>query len=393
MRMVAEVSKDHAQLRTFIYDFARIKLRKDLYPRFVEGAWSEIEEQMRGLEAAIERIEADFGGTIPSFQSKSQGALPDGTEGQAAGGFAVGHFDKQGTTRFGDGGNQARPLLLRSTAYDTSSLPIVSERSDRFAHAFLGKQLRSSFWRNTQLLLAVVIGVAIYVASDANTIFDRMALNAPERLAPVVATPDAVKEANVAVGENELRRKSDDPPRRRVADVPIPTEYGAYAVVDGRLTELEQLAIRVPDPRVAISAAISIPSRAHLPVGPRQFVIFRRDLMNSAPDRAAVRIVAQVVRALSFDSAGHPIKSNVEQSWVIRNDSYPMRVAPLADNPEMIIIRSETTDFVLPSGRYALVLKGVGYDFTVDGPVTDVAHCLERTEALNAPIYSECQKP
>jgi len=39
-----------------------------------------------------------------------------------------------------------------------------------------------------------------------------------------------------------------------------------------------------------------------------------------------------------------------------------------------------------------LVLKGVGYDFTVDGATTDIAHCLERTEALNAPVYSECRK-
>jgi len=59
----------------------------------------------------------------------------------------------------------------------------------------------------------------------------------------------------------------------------------------------------------------------------------------------------------------------------------------------MIIVRSEQAGLWLPAGRYVLVLKGVGYDFTVDGPVTDPAHCLERTEALNAPIYSECPKP
>ena len=41
-RMVAEVSQDKAQLRKFVYEFARVKLRKDLYPLFVEGAWSEI---------------------------------------------------------------------------------------------------------------------------------------------------------------------------------------------------------------------------------------------------------------------------------------------------------------------------------------------------------------
>jgi hypothetical protein len=45
-----------------------------------------------------------------------------------------------------------------------------------------------------------------------------------------------------------------------------------------------------------------------------------------------------------------------------------MRVGPLADNPEMVVIRPESSDFAFPAGRYALVLKGVGYDFTVDGP-------------------------
>ena len=59
-RMIAEVSRDHAHLRTFIYEFARVKLRKELYPLFVEGAWSEIEEQVRGLEAAIDRNRGGF---------------------------------------------------------------------------------------------------------------------------------------------------------------------------------------------------------------------------------------------------------------------------------------------------------------------------------------------
>ena len=183
------------------------------------------------------------------------------------------------------------------------------------------------------------------------------------------------------------------PARERVGDVPVPTEYGAYAVVGGRLIELEQLAIRVPDPRVAISAAFAVPSHSHLPSNPNEFVVFRKDLLNGAPDRAAVRVVAQVARALSFDTSGKPKTSNVEQSWVIRNTAYSMRVGPLPDNPEMIIVRSEQAGLSLPAGRYVLVLKGVGYDFTVDGPVTDPAHCLERTEALNAPIYSECPKP
>ena len=135
-----------------------------------------------------------------------------------------------------------------------------------------------------------------------------------------------------------------------------------------------------------------MPSGTHVSMGRVQFVAFRRDFMNNAPDRVSVRIVARVKRALTFDARGVAKVANIQQSWVIRGNSYQMRVAPLADKPEMIVIRPDPTDFVFPAGRYVLVLKGVGYDFTVDGPQTDAAHCLERTDALNAPIYSECRR-
>ena len=59
-RMVGEVSQDHAQLRMFVYEYVRIKLRKELYPLFLDGGWSEIEQQTRALEAAIDRVEKDF---------------------------------------------------------------------------------------------------------------------------------------------------------------------------------------------------------------------------------------------------------------------------------------------------------------------------------------------
>jgi hypothetical protein len=42
-------------------------------------------------------------------------------------------------------------------------------------------------------------------------------------------------------------------------------------------------------------------------------------------------------------------------------------------------------------GRYALVVKGQAYDFTVAGEITETAQCLERTEAANGTFYSECR--
>jgi len=68
-------------------------------------------------------------------------------------------------------------------------------------------------------------------------------------------------------------------------------------------------------------------------------------------------------------------------------------VSPVIEQPEMVLFRPETPDFAFPAGRYALVLKSQAFDFTVSGPITDSAHCLERTEAANGTFYSECRNP
>ena len=135
----------------------------------------------------------------------------------------------------------------------------------------------------------------------------------------------------------------------------------------------------------AVEAVPSITSQSnedanHLPIGQLQFVVFRRDLVGDAPDLVAVRVVAQVKRALTFNSASKPRVTKIEDSWVVRGNSYQMRVAPVPDNPEMILVKPEHAEFIFPAGRYALVLKNVAYDFTLDGPITDTAHCLERTD-------------
>ena len=391
-RMIAEVSRDHAHLRTFIYEFARVKLRKELYPLFVEGAWSEIEQQVRGLEAAIDQIEADFAQNATSLQFKSRPALSRGAQEQSIRSLVALRTDLQETTRVGLDDFRAQSLAVRSSPYSKSSLPSTSDDSDPLANAFLGKHLRSTFWRNTQLIAAAAIGIVIYATNDPKSVLNSFGLHWLDTSTQIGSADDVEKEQNVALGGKESAQGSNTVDRPRATDIPIPTEYGAYVVANGQLTELEQLPIKVPDSRVAISAEISMPSGTHVSMGRVQFVAFRRDFMNNAPDRVSVRIVARVKRALTFDARGVAKVANIQQSWVIRGNSYQMRVAPLADKPEMIVIRPDPTDFVFPAGRYVLVLKGVGYDFTVDGPQTDAAHCLERTDALNAPIYSECRR-
>jgi hypothetical protein len=389
-RMVGEVSQDHAQLRMFVYEYVRVKLRKELYPLFLDGGWSEIEQQTRALEAAIDRIEKDFAQHAAPLQYSTQSSLPQSEEGSRS--LPPSPSNTPKTSTFGDEGIDARSLLVPSFSHGGSPVPVVADANDRFANAVLGRHLRSPFWRHTQLILAAVIGLAVFVTIDAQSIIKRLGLSLPNRSPQINAIDHAATQQSLAVERQSSTANSYDAARPQAAEIPTPSEYGAYAVVNGKLTELGQLPIKVPDPRVAISAPIAAPSQAHLSSGQLQFVVFRRDLKDNAPDRVSVRVVAQVMRALIFDNKGHAKTTDVEPSWVIRNHSYQMRVAPIGDNPEMVVIRSDTADFVFPAGRYALVLKGVGYDFTVEGKVTDLAHCLERTDALNAPVYSECRR-
>ena len=249
------------------------------------------------------------------------------------------------------------------------------------------RRLRSTFWWNVQLIVAVLLGVAIYAAIDGWSARDLMKSR-------------RLDEPNNPAAPNSSRPETHNLPAKQgrpaagvlpTFDVPIPSEYGIYAVSNGKLTELDILPIKIPDQRVAISPLFSTPSRVHLPAGELQFVAFRRDLVNNAPDRITVRVVARVVRALNFNSGGTAAITEVAGSWVVRSNSYQMKVAPVSDNPEMIIIRADQPQFALPAGRYALVVKGTPYDFTLDGPQADAAHCLERTDALNGPVYTECR--
>jgi hypothetical protein len=383
-RMVSTVTEDHNQLRTLIYEFARRKLRKDLFRQFEDGDWSEIERRVSTLEAAIDRVETDFSNGAP--QLSFQGEQP-----------AIGNDSGQPTTtstalrpisqrEWMTGGYSGRlPSFLASRTYDVHPQPIVTvtEQDSSSANARLKKYLRSNISWTLQLTAAVILGLAIYSAADNESVLRFLHAHRIGRVAEVNSA-----DASRTTQTPALAAKAT--PRSGVSDIPLPSSYGVYGLSDGKLTALDLFPLKIPDSRVAMSALVSTPSQAHLAAGPLQFVVYRRDLASDSPDRVAVRVVAQVKRALTFGAGGNATYTNVEQSWVVRSNSYDMSVTPVADNPAMVVIRPQKAEFVLPAGRYALVIKKEAYDFTVDGPVRDPAHCLERTDALGAAVYSEC---
>jgi hypothetical protein len=57
-----------------------------------------------------------------------------------------------------------------------------------------------------------------------------------------------------------------------------------------------------------------------------------------------------------------------------------MKVAPIDGHRAMLLVRPPVADFAFPAGRYVLLLKSVAYDFSIDGPIADLAQCVERTD-------------
>jgi hypothetical protein len=395
--MVAAVSQDHAQLRQLIYEFARTNLRKDLYRQYEQLGWTGIAAQVLALEAAIDQVEADLASNALATPSVAD-AVPELSADKPTTNTDLVPLPASQTSLFvADDNPRELPRFLTSPTYPLrhTLYPTIVEHDAHSATALYETKPISKFWWGVQLVCALALGVGIYVASNQRATLTFLGLQKLDQTGHANLNTETAKASGAA---QTITRDGNDalalpktPPRPGIPNLPTPSAYGIYAVSNGQLTELDLLPIKVPDQRVALSTLITTPSRAHLPLGQLQFVVFRRDLANDAPDRVAIRVVAQVARALTFDAAGKPTVANIEGSWVVRSNAYQMRVAPVEGNSEMIVIRPEHPEVLFPAGRYALVLKGIAYDFTLDGPMTDTAHCLERTDALNAPIYTECR--
>lgn len=366
-RMINTVKEDPAQLRLSIYEFARARLKLDT-------SWAEEAERERfsaALETAIQGVEQ-----FSARRDDRERLQPPTQPAQIA-----------------LGGSPAEPPATSMvTIHQVNSAPknvVVKEVYSRpDAEAIAQAQTRvllSTLARFAIgiLLVGTVAGLAIYS--------QRTSLLGTSARAPAPATLVA-KPASPSISDPAQRSPVTAADSQGSLPFPLPTDYGVYALNDAKLSELNLLQEQVPDKRIAMSTPINQPSRTTLPDGKARFVVFRRDLVGSAPDRIEVRVVARVVRALTFDAKGKASFMPISDAWNIRNQSHEFRVRPIPGNPEMLMVQSENPDFVLPAGRYVLALKNQGYDFTVAGKVTDPSQCLERTDAANGTFYSDCQK-
>ena len=351
-RMIDSVSADPELLRTSVYELARHKLQEQI----AEEIPDERDRLADALEVAIQGVETHFS----RLETRALGA----PEGQSRLSLPAYQGAPQTVAVIGSG--DARPV------------PLLTGRSDKLDRR---RWEFSAPWRYLSVLaLIAVVGFVIQQRGN-------LAAMLRTKVGPgIVATKTAPKQVSV---EQTSSPQQDIAPARGAGLVP--TTFGVYAVSDGKLHALEMLPGRAPDPRVAISPAIPTPSKTMLPDRHIKFIVFRRDSATNALERVEVRVIAKIAQAMKFDAAGKPVITKAEDSWVIRNISYPFRTAPLKGQPDMYEVLGDD-DKPLGPGRYALVLKGEAYDFSVAGEITDTRQCLESLAAANGAFYTECQK-
>jgi hypothetical protein len=348
VKVIDNVQQDPAQFRNLVYEMARVQLQREAWHRDPPMNILEIRRMMLSLERAIERVETDA-------------ALRDGIPALAP----------------------AEVVFPSDQTSAQDAVVVLEHSAARLRPAAVHRATNSAAPLRALLRLGIVVAVAAGAAITLDRDFHFLSPGPA-----VVATQQPLPALRAAINPISQQNTAPSP----APTGPMPTVYGVYALNGGHLYELDPMAGRAPDLRVFMSAVMKTPSHTVLPDGDLSFIVYRRDIASSAPDRVVVRVIAKIARALTFSKGGHPTTVNVDGEWAIRNVTFDYRVAPSSDSPEMIVVKPEAEAPPLAPGRYALVIKGQMFDFTVDGPITQAAHCLERTEAANGSFYSECRQ-
>lgn len=374
---IREVSGDPRQMRDVVYELARVKLLE----QFTHADAREARELQQVLERAIREVERSFerSGTSSAATAaaatvatspplKTPGPLPIPTPAASAA--------------------PAWPAAAETPSRPAP--PPTSLDQPKRTRAF------NSLVRLTAILLLIAgAGTAIVYWPRLKTQLNALSQVAPlSERAPRSDEPQATAIPTPSASET-LERTSESPKEPALAahpSMPLPTTFGVYALSEGQLHELKPVPGKIPDRRVAISAAINTPSVTTVPDGDVKFIVFRPDGGVEAGG-TEVRVIAKVSRAMGVDSTGKAAMVSAGDSWVIRSMSYPYKVGPIDDQSRMLLLQPEQDGFTFAPGRYIVVVKGMGYDFTVAGTITDPNQCVERINATNGAFYSPCPPP
>lgn len=377
---IREISDDPRQMRDVVYELARIKLLE----QFTHADVREARELQQVLERAIREVERSFERSAASSSAKATATVASSSP----------PVDVPPAAPVTPPPIPTSPALAAPfKAAETPRRPVASPTS-------LDQPKRSGAFKSLVRLTAILLliggagTVAVYWPRLKTQLSALSRTARPPERAPNSPESQPAASSPPAVGETAERTPDSqkEPAQAAQPSMPLPTTFGVYALSEGQLHELKPVPGKIPDRRVAISAAITTPSATTLMDGDVKFIVFRPDGGVDASG-TEVRVVAKVSRAMGVDATGKASMVSAGDSWVIRSMSYPYKVGPVDDQPRMLLLQPEQDGFTLAPGRYVVVIKGMGYDFTVSGTVTDPNQCVERINAANGAFYSPCPPP
>ena len=365
LEAIKTAKHNSSQLRALVYERARFNLKRDILYGHSSMGLAELVQHIKDFELAVARIEANAEDAQPS--PPEQTVWPDTTETNAS--------------------NAVEILPAMRTAPRYAELSPI-RWTDNFQHVrwpeeFLRYMRSANRSIGFALLGMAFVGAIVIVVT----------------LWPLQKASRQLETANKIPQAGETTVKQSSPNESGLASVetsprlpfPLPTAFGIYLLNDSKLVELEALPINVPDPRVALSAEIKNPSTVTISNHKPAFILFRRDLLNNAPQKVILRVVARMMRETKIVN-GKPVITKIEGSWRIRDISRELKISPIAGQREMVMARLDD-EVSLPAGRFALVVNRVGYDFTIDGPEKAPESCLEGFEAATGSVFTQCRSP
>ena len=391
------------QLRALVYDRARFNIRRELLFGHSSIGLADVEQQVTAFEIAIARIEA------ASKEDQARVAYRKDDASQTARSMSSNAVIRMDTyTKDSQEDltyrNEEAPRSASNNAIEIMPprppIPMFEylssvQRVENFRFGQSPEKARDFGVTAIQLVASALLGMLCIAVIVMTVVLWHSSNVSPKIEAGVLPKIDTVQNqpqpAAVSIkrssGEDDAR-PADAPPK---LPFPVPTSFGIYALSDNKLVKLEPLPTKVPDPRIALSAEITKPSSTVISADKPSFILYRRDLLNDAPDRLTLRVVARMEQETKIVD-GKAITTKLDQSWRIRNTSLDLKVSPIPGQREMIIARGDDK-LALTPGRYVLVVSGFGYDFTVAGSSPSPAHCLEQFETGNGPVFTECKAP
>ena len=363
---IKTTKQNSAQLRALVYETARFNLKREALFARSPTDLTELAQKMDQLERAVSHIEASVKDDPPDqihHKQSKQLAVTDGSSNAA-----IQILPPEPIAPL-----HAGPQSIQwSDNFQVSRLTEEFVRRARLSNVFTGLA-----FLGMAAIGAAIIAVVVWPSYKGSPL--PIIKNVPQ---PVVT---AVKPSEPKENITEPTKSASKLP------FPLPTSFGIYVLSNNKLTELQGLPIGIPDARIELSPEIRQPSLTTISDSKPAFILFRRDLLNNAPQKIMLRVVAQTMKETKIVN-GKTLTSDVEGSWRIRNISRELKISPIEGQREMVIARLDD-DVSLAAGRYALVLNRTGYDFTITGSVKSPVFCLEAFETTNGSVFTQCKIP